>query len=109
MMTTDYILAIDQSTSGTKALLVDSNGTIAHKKSASHKQYYPQPGWVEHDPVEIYENVKFLINGIVESAAISTIKLKVLAITNQRETIVVWDKETGLPVRLQRSNGSWII
>jgi glycerol kinase len=98
MMTTDYILAIDQSTSGTKALLVDSNGTITHKKSASHKQYYPQPGWVEHDPVEIYENVKFLINGIVESAAISTIELKVLAITNQRETIVVWDKETGLPV-----------
>ncbi|WP_307847671.1 glycerol kinase GlpK [Metabacillus bambusae] len=98
MMTTDYILAIDQSTSGTKALLVDSNGTITHKKSASHKQYYPQPGWVEHDPIEIYENVKFLINGIVESAAISTIELKVLAITNQRETIVVWDKETGLPV-----------
>ncbi|MBO1510711.1 glycerol kinase GlpK [Metabacillus sp. BG109] len=97
-MTTDYILAIDQSTSGTKALLVDSNGTITHKKSASHKQYYPQPGWVEHDPIEIYENVKFLINGIVESAAISTIELKVLAITNQRETIVVWDKETGLPV-----------
>jgi glycerol kinase len=98
MMTTHYILAIDQSTSGTKALLVDSNGTITHKKSASHKQYYPQPGWVEHDPVEIYENVKYLINEIVETAANSTIELKVLAITNQRETIVVWDKETGIPV-----------
>jgi glycerol kinase len=98
MMTTDYILAIDQSTSGTKALLVDSNGTITLKKSASHKQYYPQPCWVEHDPVEIYENVKYLINEVVELVAISTIKLKVLAITNQRETIVVWDKETGIPV-----------
>jgi glycerol kinase len=96
--TTEYILAIDQSTSGTKALLVNTNGTITHKRAVSHKQYYPQLGWVEHDPIEIYENVKRLLIEVVESASISLSQLSVLAITNQRETIVVWDKETGVPV-----------
>ncbi len=97
-MTTEYILAIDQSTSGTKALLVDSYGKITHKKAVAHQQHYPNPGWVEHDPMEIYKNVKTLMIEVVESASIPLNQLKVLAITNQRETIVVWDKETGLPI-----------
>ena len=92
------ILAIDQSTSGTKVLLVNSNGQITHKCSASHKQHYPQTGWVEHDPVEIYENVKTLLTEVVHTTSVSEDKLAVLAITNQRETVVVWDKETGIPV-----------
>ncbi|ULT58317.1 glycerol kinase GlpK [Neobacillus drentensis] len=93
-----YILAIDQSTSGTKVLLVNSKGRITHKCSASHKQYYPQTGWVEHDPVEIYENVKTLLTEVVQTTSVQEDELAVLAITNQRETIVVWDKETGFPV-----------
>ncbi|MDM5327466.1 glycerol kinase GlpK [Neobacillus sp. CF12] len=93
-----YILALDQSTSGTKALVVNSKGQIFQKSGLSHKQYYPQAGWVEHDPVEIYENVKKLLNEVVQTAEISDENLAVLAITNQRETIVVWDKETGIPV-----------
>jgi glycerol kinase len=93
-----YILSIDQSTSGTKVLLVTSKGQIIHKCSMSHMQYYPKTGWVEHDPVEIYENVKTLLKEIVQTTAVPEDELAVLAITNQRETVVVWDKETGNPV-----------
>lgn len=93
-----YILAIDQSTSGTKVLLVNSQGKITHKCSASHKQHYPQTGWVEHDPVEIYENVKTLLTEVVQITSVPENELAVLAITNQRETVVVWDEETGIPV-----------
>jgi glycerol kinase len=98
METTEYILAIDQSTSGTKAHLVDANGKIIAKRAVSHQQHYPELGWVEHDPVEIYENVKRLSKEVVGTSSISPAELKVLAITNQRETVVVWDKETGVPV-----------
>lgn len=52
-----YILAIDQSTSGTKALLVNSEGAVIARSGMAHKQHFPQPGWVEHDPLEIYDNV----------------------------------------------------
>lgn len=98
MVKVNHILAIDQSTSGTKVLLVNEKGHIIHKCSESHKQYYPQAGWVEHDPVEIYENVKKLMKELVQTSGISQEELAVLAITNQRETVVVWDKETGVPV-----------
>jgi glycerol kinase len=98
MKTTEYILAIDQSTSGTKALLVDAKGKIVDKKAVSHQQHYPKSGWVEHDPVEIYENVKMLIKDVVGSSPHLSVNIKVLAITNQRETVVIWDKETGVPV-----------
>ncbi|WP_299095069.1 glycerol kinase GlpK [uncultured Metabacillus sp.] len=97
-MTPNYILAIDQSTSGTKALVVNSEGKITHKTALAHEQYYPESGWVEHDPIEIYENVKKVITEVVHLASVSLNQYKVLAITNQRETIVVWDKETGIPV-----------
>ncbi|PGV49388.1 glycerol kinase GlpK [Bacillus sp. AFS037270] len=93
-----YIIAVDQSTSGTKVLLVNSEGQITHKCSASHTQHYPQTGWVEHDPVEIYENVKILLTEMVQTISVPEDELAVLAITNQRETVVVWDKETGIPV-----------
>jgi glycerol kinase len=97
-MEKQYILSIDQSTSGTKALLVNEQGETIKKRSVSHKQYYPQTGWVEHDPIEIYENVKKLLIEVVDTTSISPNEIKALAITNQRETIVVWDKETGKPV-----------
>jgi glycerol kinase len=97
-MNKQYILSIDQSTSGTKALLVDEQGVIIQKMSVQHKQYYPQASWVEHDPIEIYENVKKLLIEVVQATSISPNELKALAVTNQRETIVVWDKETGEPV-----------
>lgn len=95
---TEYIVAIDQSTSGTKVLLVDSKANLVAKAVKPHQQHYPQSGWVEHDPLEIYENVKQLLNEALMNHGISLEQIKGLSITNQRETIVVWDKETGEPV-----------
>ena len=97
-MKKDLIIAIDQSTSGTKGLLVDSTGRIIKKHALKHKQIYPQPGWVEHDPIEIYENTKCILNDLIDDVYISTERIAALSITNQRETIVVWDKETGKPI-----------
>ncbi len=93
-----YILAIDQSTAGTKALVVHRNGQIVAKCSADHRQIYTQPGWVEHDAIEIYENVKQMAREALQQAAIAAVDLAAISITNQRETAVLWDRETGLPV-----------
>lgn len=93
-----YILAIDQSTSGTKALIVDRSGSIIARNTAEHKQSYPQPGWVEHDPLEIYNNVKRTAHHAMELAGIEAGQLAGLTITNQRETAVIWDRTSGLPV-----------
>jgi glycerol kinase len=91
-----YILGIDQSTSGTKALIVDDQGKILHKETMDHKQYYPKPGWVEHDLEEIYGNVIGLIKQVVPKVRPG--QIKGLAITNQRETIAFWDAKTKKPL-----------
>ncbi|WP_282936020.1 glycerol kinase GlpK [Paenibacillus sp. RC67] len=93
-----YILVIDQSTSGTKALIVGRTGEIVSRSSAEHKQYYPRPGWVEHDPVEIYERVKQTAEQALQLAGIAPGELAAMTLTNQRETAVLWDRITGLPV-----------
>lgn len=93
-----YILAVDQSTSGTKALLVDRQGKVTARSSLEHKQIYPRPGWVEHDPLEIYDNVKSCIREVLRQADVSAAELAALTVTNQRETAVMWDKATGRPV-----------
>ncbi len=97
-MANQYILTIDQSTSGSKVMVVDSEGKIITRQSREHHQYYPRPGWVEHDPLEIYENILALIKEILNSKNISLNELKAVAVTNQRETILLWDRETGQPV-----------
>ncbi len=91
-----YILSIDQSTSATKAVLFDSKSQIAAKASKEHGQFYPKPGWVEHDPEEIFNNTVATIKEL--SFSNPEKKIVALAITNQRETIVVWDSTTGKPV-----------
>lgn len=93
-----FILGIDQSTAGTKALIVDRCGQIVAKSDAVHKQIYPKPGWVEHDPLEIYENVKRTVREALTLAGITPARLAALSITNQRETAVMWDRTTGRPV-----------
>ncbi len=97
-MSKKYILSVDQSTTGTKALIVDHNGEVIARSYLEHKQYYPNPGWAEQDPVEIYNNVKLVINDVLCLADLSTSSIEALAITNQRETVVVWDKKTGMPI-----------
>ncbi len=91
-----YILSIDQSTSATKAVLFNSRAQITASVSKEHLQYYPKPGWVEHDPEEIFTNTIGVINEISRSNPDK--RISALAITNQRETVVVWDSLTGKPV-----------
>lgn len=93
-----YTLAIDQSTSATKAMLFDEKAALVARVSVDHKQYYPKPGWVEHDPEEILRNTYKSIELVLEKGAASPSDISSVAITNQRETVVVWDKRTGKPV-----------
>jgi glycerol kinase len=93
-----YILAVDQSTSGTKTLLIDKKGTIRGQYAVEHKQIYLQPSWVEHDPMEIYRNVLQAIREVLRETGTSASQLAAITVTNQRETAVVWDRETGIPV-----------
>lgn len=91
-----YIIAIDQSTSGTKAGLLDENGVIVRKASRSHAQFYPAPGWVEHDAEEIFQHTLQVIDDILDG--IPTDKVVAIGIANQRETTVIWDRATGKPL-----------
>jgi len=92
------ILAIDQSTSATKAILFDTRGRVLDKASRNHRQIYPQPGWVEHDADEIWTNVLAVIGDIVKANRARLSKLAGLSITNQRETMLVFDRGTGRPL-----------
>ena len=91
----EKIIAIDQSTSSTKAMLFDTQCHMLARCNVDHKQYYPQAGWVEHDALEIYHNTVRAISMLVGKDKSGEFSL---AITNQRETVVVWDKSTGIPV-----------
>jgi glycerol kinase len=93
-----YILAVDQSTSATKAVLFDNKAKLVARSNKDHKQYYPQPGWVEHDPVEIYQNTCAAMREVIAKAGIKPDDVLCLSVTNQRETVVVWDRNTGKPV-----------
>lgn len=92
------ILAIDQSTSATKALLFDQEGHLLAKLSRPHQQYYPRPGWVEHDAEEIYRNTLAVIAELLNDNPAYRDDLLCLSITNQRETFVIFDRITGKPL-----------
>ena len=91
------IIAIDQSTSSTKAMLFDEECRMLARQNVDHHQYYPQAGWVEHDAEEIYQNLVETVRQLVAPEPNPDIRYS-LALTNQRETVVVWDKTTGKPV-----------
>jgi len=93
-----YMLTIDQSTTATKAILVEHSGRIIERYAVKHRQIYPHEGWVEHDPVEIYHNVRKSIRGVIDGAGITAAQIAGLTITNQRETALIWDRETGIPI-----------
>jgi glycerol kinase len=93
-----YVLGIDQSTQGTKALLFDAEGRLIGRADRSHRQIIDEKGWVEHDPEEIYSNTVAVVRDLVEKTGIDKNEIAVLGISNQRETAMVWDRETGKPV-----------
>jgi glycerol kinase len=92
------ILALDQSTSATKAVLFDAKGKILDKASRNHRQIYPQPGWVEHDAEAIWRNVLAVVGEIAKRNRAKLAKLAALSITNQRETVLIFDRKTGKPL-----------
>src|SRR5659263_156304 len=97
-MNEKYFLAIDQGTSATKAIIFNNKGQLVNRCDTVHRQYYPNPGWVEHDPIEIYEKTLEAIRLVMDQTDISYHDLYCISISNQRETAVVWDKTTGIPV-----------
>lgn len=93
-----YVLAIDQSTSATKAILFNKKGELVRRFNSEHRQYYPNPGWVEHDAGEIYTRVLEAVRGVIGEQGAVRDEIAVIALTNQRETAVVWDRTSGKPV-----------
>lgn len=94
----DYVGAIDQGTTSTRFLVFDRAGRIAASAQKEHRQIYPQPGWVEHDPEEIWLRTREVVTEAMESGGLRPADLAAIGITNQRETTVLWDRHTGKPV-----------
>ena len=97
-MSKKYIIALDQGTTSTRTIIFDLKGAIQGISQKELTQYYPESGWVEHDPIEIYNDQKDTFKTVIKDTGIDPNDIAAIGITNQRETTVVWDKETGLPI-----------
>ncbi len=97
-----YVAAIDQGTTSTRFIIFDHGGNVVAVDQKEHEQIFPKPGWVEHDPLEIWERVQEVMAGalgkISEQSSVISDQIAAIGVTNQRETTVVWDKSTGKPV-----------
>ncbi|MBL1093851.1 glycerol kinase GlpK [Streptomyces sp. NPDC001739] len=93
-----FIAAIDQGTTSSRCIVFDKDGRIVSVDQKEHEQIFPKPGWVEHDAAEIWTNVQQVVDGAVQKAGITADDVRAIGITNQRETTVLWDKNTGEPV-----------
>ena len=93
-----YSIALDQGTTSSRAMVFDHSGRVVAVSQKEHEQIYPKPGWVEHDPMEVWARCQEVIDEAVEKAGASRDDIAALGITNQRETAVVWDRNTGEPV-----------
>src|ERR1700753_463114 len=97
-MTDVFLLAIDQGTTSTRAVIYDGGGTPRGSAARELPQHFPRPGWVEHDAEEIWQSVLAAAEAAVADAGVSSRQLAAIGITNQRETTVLWDRATGRPV-----------
>ncbi|MDE5547361.1 MAG: glycerol kinase, partial [Anaeroplasmataceae bacterium] len=93
-----YVLVIDQGTTSSRAILFNTNGEVVGQAQQEFKQIYPKPGWVEHDPIDILSSVRSVISTALTEARVKHSELIGMGITNQRETVVMWDKQTGEPI-----------
>ncbi|MDD5070547.1 MAG: glycerol kinase GlpK [Candidatus Omnitrophica bacterium] len=91
-----YILALDQGTTGSRAVVYDKRGNVAASSYYEFSQYFPQPGWVEHDPIDIWRSVNRSIQTVLKK--VDSSEIAAIGLTNQRETAVLWDRESGRPV-----------
>lgn len=94
----NHIISIDQGTTSTRAIVFDHEGHIVSSGQKEHQQIFPHAGWVEHDPIEIWANTREVIGSALSSANLTRHEIASVGITNQRETTVIWDKNTGQPV-----------
>jgi glycerol kinase len=97
-MSEQYVIAIDQGTTSSRAIIFTHEGTIVSSGQKEHEQIFPKAGWVEHNPIEIWDNVREVIGQALSKANLTRHDIAAIGITNQRETAVVWNKKTGLPV-----------
>jgi glycerol kinase len=95
---TQYVAAIDQGTTSTRCMIFDHSGRVVSVDQKEHEQIFPKAGWVEHDPLEVWQNTRQVTAGALAKADLTTGDIAAVGITNQRETAVVWDKTTGQPV-----------
>lgn len=95
---TTYILALDQGTTSSRAIIFDRRGNVVGISQQSYPQYYPHPGWVEHDPIEIWSTQLQVAKAVLEENNITAEQIAAIGITNQRETTILWDKTTGEPI-----------
>ena len=93
-----YILSFDQGTTSSRAIVFDNSGNIIAVAQKEFTQIYPEPGWVEHDPSEIWSTQLSVATEVVAKANLKAKDIAAIGITNQRETTIVWDRETGMPV-----------
>jgi len=93
-----YVAAIDQGTTSTRCILFDHGGNIISADQKEHQQIYPKPGWVEHDALEIWEHTQRVMRGALEKSGADVADIAAIGITDQRETTLVWERETGRPV-----------
>ncbi len=93
-----YVLALDQGTTSSRAIIFDHNGSVVSVAQKEFKQIFPQPGWVEHDPNEIWSTQLGVAAEAISKAGLTTESIAAIGITNQRETTVVWERATGKPV-----------
>ena len=97
-MTEQYVAAIDQGTTSTRCMIFNRQGRVVGVDQAEHEQIFPRAGWVEHNPVEIWDNTRAVVAGALAKADLTPADFAAVGITNQRETAVVWDRKTGQPV-----------
>ena len=97
-MNKDYILALDQGTTSSRAILFDRAGKIVSLAQKTFRQIFPKPGWVEHNPMEIWGSQSGVAREALEEAGVRPEEVAAIGITNQRETTIVWDKATGKPI-----------
>ncbi|MFX1538963.1 MAG: glycerol kinase GlpK [Promethearchaeota archaeon] len=94
----EYIGAVDQGTTGTRFMVFDKDSNLVGSKYKEHEQIFPKPGWVEHDPLTIWINTQFVIRETLKTNRITLGDLAAIGVTNQRETTIIWDRKTGLPI-----------
>ncbi len=93
-----YILTLDQGTTSSRAIIFDKGGNIINQAQKEFRQIYPKPGWIEHDPMEIWGTQIGVAGEVLEKAGIRADQIDSIGITNQRETTILWDKNTGKPI-----------